>query len=128
MQVMWSYPNIGINERIVAIGWQIGVAVGVASLLMGYTSTKEYAEFEWPVDIAVAIVWVSFGIVFFGTLAIRKIRPIYVSNWFYGALIIVVAMLHIVNNLAIPYSWFQSYTVYEGAQDAAVINQSGIEV
>ncbi|CAC9639476.1 Cytochrome c oxidase (cbb3-type) subunit CcoN (EC 1.9.3.1) [uncultured Gammaproteobacteria bacterium] len=105
---------------IVAIGWQIGVAVGVASLLMGYTSTKEYAEFEWPVDIAVAIVWVSFGIVFFGTLAIRKIRPIYVSNWFYGALIIVVAMLHIVNNLAIPYSWFQSYTVYEGAQDAIV--------
>lgn len=104
----------------VAIGWQIGVAVGLVSLLMGYTSSKEYAEFEWPLDIAVALVWVSFAVVFFGTLATRKIRPIYVSNWFYGALIIVVAMLHIVNNLALPYSWMQSYSVYEGAQDAIV--------
>lgn len=105
---------------IVAIGWQIGVAAGVTSLLMGYTSSKEYAEFEWPIDIAVAVVWISFAVVFFGTLATRKIRPIYVSNWFYGALIIVVTMLHIVNNLAIPYSWTQAYPIYEGTQDAIV--------
>lgn len=105
---------------IVAIGWQISIVIGLTSLLMGYTSTKEYAEFEWPIDIAVAIVWVCFAIVFFGTLATRKIRPIYVSNWFYGALIIVVTMLHVVNNLAIPYSWMQAYPVYSGAQDAIV--------
>ncbi|MBE8189310.1 MAG: cytochrome-c oxidase, cbb3-type subunit I [Candidatus Thioglobus sp.] len=110
-------PNLA---WFVAVAWQISMAVGLASLLLGYTSSKEYAEFEWPVDIAVALVWVSFGIVFFGTLATRKIRPIYVSNWFYGALIIVVAMLHIVNNLALPYSWMQSYSVYEGTQDAIV--------
>ena len=110
-------PNLA---WLVAVLWQVGVGVGLVSLLMGYTSTKEYAEFEWPIDILVAIVWISFGIVFFGTLATRKIRPIYVSNWFYGALIIVVAMLHVVNNLALPYSWMQSYSVYEGAQDAIV--------
>lgn len=104
----------------VAVAWQIGLFIALGSLLMGYTSSKEYAEFEWPIDIIVAIVWLAFGVVFFGTLATRKIRPIYVSNWFFGALIIVVTMLHIVNNLAIPYSLFQSYPIYSGAQDAVV--------
>ena len=104
----------------VAIGWQIGVGVGLVSLLLGYTSSKEYAEFQWPIDIVVTIVWLGFAVVFFGTLAMRKIRPIYISNWFYGALIIVVAMLHIVNNLAVPYSWFEAYSLYEGSQDAII--------
>ncbi len=105
---------------VTAIFWQIGLLFALVSLLFGYTSSKEYAEFEWPFDIAVAVLWVLFGVVFFGTIVRRKIRPIYVSNWFFGALIIVVAMLHIVNNLALPYSWMQSYPIYAGSQDAIV--------
>ena len=101
-------------------GWQLGLIVAMLSLFMGINSGKEYAEMEWPLDIAVAVVWVSFAVVFFGTLATRKVRPIYVSNWFYGALILVVAMLHIVNNLAVPVSAVKSVTVYAGARDAIV--------
>lgn len=100
--------------------WQLLVLLGGISLLAGWTSSKEYAELEWPFDIAIAIIWVSFGIVFFGTIANRRIRPIYVSNWFYGGLIIVIAMLHIVNNLAIPVTIGKSYSLYAGAQDAIV--------
>jgi len=100
--------------------WQLLVLTGGLSLLAGWTSSKEYAELEWPFDIAITIVWVCFGIVFFGTIANRKIKPIYISNWFYGALIIVIAMLHIVNNLAIPVSIGKSYSLYAGAQDAVV--------
>jgi cytochrome c oxidase cbb3-type subunit 1 len=105
---------------ILCWGWQAGIATGGLSLLAGYNTSKEYAELEWPFDIAIAILWVSFAIVFFGTIAIRKIRPIYVSNWFYGALIIVIAMLHIVNNLEIPVTLTKSYSLYTGAQDAIV--------
>lgn len=105
---------------ICCYGWQLVVLLGGISLLGGWTSSKEYAELEWPFDIAIAILWVSFGIVFFGTLAIRKIRPIYISNWFYGGLIIVIAMLHIVNNLALPVTLDKSYSLYAGAQDAVV--------
>ena len=100
--------------------WQLLVLLGGISLLAGWTSSKEYAELEWPFDIAIAIIWVCFGIVFFGTIANRRIRPIYVSNWFYGGLIIVIAMLHIVNNLAIPVTIGKSYSLYAGAQDAVV--------
>ncbi len=95
--------------------WQLIVLLGGLSLLAGWTSSKEYAELEWPFDIAITIVWV-----FFGTIARRKIRPIYISNWFYGALIIVIAMLHIVNSLAIPVTIGKSYSLYAGAQDAVV--------
>lgn len=100
--------------------WQLTVLLGGISLLAGWTSTKEYAELEWPFDIAITVIWVCFGIVFFGTIVRRKIRPIYISNWFYGALIIVIAMLHIVNNLALPVSIGKSYSLYAGAQDAIV--------
>ncbi len=100
--------------------WQLVVLLGGLSLLAGWNTTKEYAELEWPFDIAIAVVWVIFGVVFFGTIARRKIRPIYISNWFYGALIIVIAMLHIVNNLAIPVTVDKSYSLYAGAQDAVV--------
>ena len=100
--------------------WQLIVLLGGLSLLAGWNSTKEYAELEWPFDIAIAIVWVLFGVVFFGTIATRKIRPIYISNWFYGALIIVIAMLHIVNNLAIPVAIGKSYSLFAGAQEAVV--------
>lgn len=105
---------------LVAAGWQAGLALGMVSLLMGYTSSKEYAEFEWPLDIAITVVWVAYAVVFFGTVATRRIRSIYVSNWFYGSLIIVVAMLHVVNNLAVPVSLTQSYPIYAGALDAVV--------
>ena len=100
--------------------WQLIVLLGGLSLLAGYNTSKEYAELEWPFDIAIAIVWVCFGIVFFGTIATRRIKPIYISNWFYGALIIVIAMLHIVNSLAIPATALKSYSLYPGAQDAVV--------
>jgi cytochrome c oxidase cbb3-type subunit 1 len=104
----------------VAYAWQAIMVLGGLSILAGYNTSKEYAELEWPFDIAVAIVWVCFAIVFFGTVAKRKIKPIYISNWFYGSLIIVVAMLHIVNNLELPVSMTKSYSLYAGAQDAIV--------
>jgi len=102
----------------VCYAWQIGLLIGGLSLLAGHNAGKEYAELEWPLDIAIAIVWVAFAIVFFGTIATRKIKPIYVSNWFYGALIIVIAMLHIVNSLAVPATLTKSYSLFAGAQDA----------
>ena len=110
-------PKLG---WLVFYGWQIGLILGMVTLFMGISGGKEYAELEWPLDIAVAIVWVVYALVFFGTIAKRKIRPIYISNWFYGALIIVTAMLHIVNNLALPATLFKSYSLYAGAQDAVV--------
>ncbi len=105
---------------ICCYGWQVLVLLGGISLLAGWTSTKEYAELEWPFDIVITILWVCFAVVFFGTIATRRIRSIYVSNWFYGALIIVIAMLHIVNNLALPVSINKSYSLFPGAQDAIV--------
>jgi len=102
------------------IAWQIIMITGGISLLAGLNGGKEYAELEWPFDLAITVVWVGFAIVFFGTIATRKIKPIYISNWFYGAMIIVVAMLHIVNNLAIPVTFTKSYSLFAGAQDAIV--------
>lgn len=104
----------------VCYAWQAGILTGGISLLAGMNGGKEYAELEWPFDLAIAVIWVCFAIVFFGTIANRKIRPIYISNWFYGAMIIVVAMLHIVNNLAMPATLFKSYSLFAGAQDAIV--------
>jgi cytochrome c oxidase cbb3-type subunit 1 len=103
-----------------AIAWQLVVLTGGLSLLAGMNAGKEYAELEWPFDIAIAVVWISFGLVFFWTIAKRKIRQIYVSNWFYGGLIIIIAMLHVVNSLAMPATLFKSYSLYAGAQDAIV--------
>jgi cytochrome c oxidase cbb3-type subunit 1 len=100
--------------------WQAVILLGGLSLLAGINASKEYAELEWPFDIAIAVAWVSFGVVFFGTIARRKVKPIYISNWFYGALIIVVAMLHIVNSLALPATLSKSYSLFPGAQDAIV--------
>jgi len=104
----------------VFFGWQATVLLGGLSLLAGVNASKEYAELEWPFDIAIAIVWICYAVVFFGTLARRKVEPIYISNWFYGALIIVVAMLHIVNSLALPATLTKSYSLFPGAQDAIV--------
>ena len=101
-------------------GWQLVLLAAVISLPLGYTSGKEYAELEWPIDILIAVVWVSYAVVFFGTIGIRRVRHIYVANWFYGAFIIAVALLHIVNSAAVPASLTKSYSVYAGVQDAMV--------
>ena len=106
--------------RFVLWTWQAIIVLGGLSLLAGINGSKEYAELEWPFDIAIAVAWISYGVVFFGTIAKRKIRPIYISNWFYGALIIVVAMLHVVNNLELPVTLTKSYSLFAGAQDAVV--------
>jgi cytochrome c oxidase cbb3-type subunit 1 len=101
-------------------GWQAVILAAAISLPLGFTSGKEYAELEWPIDILIAIVWVSYAIVFFGTIAKRKIKHIYVANWFYGAFIITVALLHIVNSAEIPAGFMKSYSAYAGVQDAMV--------
>jgi cytochrome c oxidase cbb3-type subunit 1 len=103
-------------------GWQLVIVLAAITLPLGYTSSKEYAELEWPIDILIAVVWVAYAVVFFGTIAKRKVQHIYVANWFYGAFIIAVALLHIVNSAAIPVSLsgMKSYSVYAGAQDAMV--------
>ena len=102
------------------VGWQLVILAAAITLPLGITSGKEYAELEWPIDIAIAVVWVSFAIVFFGTVGTRKVRHIYVANWFFGAFIIAVALLHIVNSAAIPVSLTKSYSAYAGVQDAMV--------
>lgn len=109
------------SDRLAAFtfwGWQAIIVSAVITLPLGITTSKEYAELEWPISILIAIVWVAFIIVFFGTLVIRRTSHIYVANWFYGAFLIAVAMLHIGNNLAIPVSFTKSYSIYAGAVDA----------
>lgn len=101
-------------------GWQLVIVAAAISLPLGYTQGKEYAELEWPIDILIAVVWVSYAIVFFGTIAQRKIKHIYVANWFFGAFILAVALLHIVNGIAIPVGFMKSYSAYAGVQDAMV--------
>ncbi|MBU4609301.1 cytochrome-c oxidase, cbb3-type subunit I [Achromobacter sp. GG226] len=101
-------------------GWQAVIVAALITLPMGYTQGKEYAELEWPIDILITVVWVAYAVVFFGTIAKRTVRHIYVANWFYGAFIIAVALLHIVNNLSVPAGWFKSYSVFSGVQDAMV--------
>ena len=101
-------------------GWQAVIVLAAITLPLGITSGKEYAELEWPIDLLIAVVWVAFAIVFFGTVGTRKVRHIYVANWFYGAFIIAVALLHIVNSAAIPVSFWKSYSAYAGVQDAMV--------
>ncbi len=101
-------------------GWQVVIVLAAITLPLGYTSGKEYAELEWPIDVLIAVVWVSYAIVFFGTIAKRKTSHIYVANWFFGAFILTVALLHIVNSAAIPVSLTKSYSAYAGAQDAMV--------
>jgi len=101
-------------------GWTLIIVLAAITLPMGYTQSSEYAELIWPIDILLAIVWVSYGIVFFGTIMKRKTPHIYVANWFFGAFIITVAILHIVRSLAIPVSLTESYPIYSGATDAMV--------
>ena len=101
-------------------GWQAIIVAAVITLPLGMTSTKEYAELEWPIDILVALVWVAYLVNFLGTIAKRKVSHIYVANWFYAAFIIMIAILYIGNNLAVPVTLTKSYSVYSGAIDAMV--------
>ncbi|RZT97973.1 cbb3-type cytochrome c oxidase subunit I [Rivibacter subsaxonicus] len=101
-------------------GWQLVIVSAVITLPLGITSSKEYAELEWPIDILITLVWVSYAIVFFGTIGMRKVRHIYVANWFFGAFILAVALLHVVNSAALPVSLWKSYSAYAGVQDAMV--------
>ncbi|SEK78748.1 cytochrome c oxidase cbb3-type subunit 1 [Atopomonas hussainii] len=101
-------------------GWQAVIVLAVITLPLGYTSSKEYAELEWPIDILIAVVWISYALVFFGTVIKRKTKHIYVGNWFFGGFILTVAMLHIVNSAAMPVDMLKSYSAYSGATDAMI--------
>ena len=101
-------------------GWQLVIIGAVITLPLGITTSKEYAELEWPIDILIALVWVAFAVVFFGTVGTRRVRHIYVANWFYGGFILAIALLHIVNSAALPVGLFKSYSAYAGVQDAMV--------
>lgn len=101
-------------------GWQLIIVLAAVTLLAGYTTGKEYAELEWPIDILITLVWVVFGINMFGTIFKRRERHLYVAVWFYIATFITVAMLHIVNSWEIPFTWLKSYSWYAGVQDALV--------
>jgi len=100
--------------------WQLIIIAAAISLPLGYTSSKEYAELEWPIDIAIAVVWVVFGINMIGTILKRREGHLYVATWFYLATFITVAILHIFNSLALPVSAMKSYSAYAGVQDALV--------
>jgi cytochrome c oxidase cbb3-type subunit I/II len=99
-------------------GWQAIIVAAALTLPTGFTQAKEYAELEWPIDIAIAVVWVVFAVNFFGTIARRRERHLYVAIWFYIASIVTVALLHIFNNLSMPVGPLKSYSVYAGVQDA----------
>ena len=103
-------------------GWQAVIVLAVITLPLGFTSSKEYAELEWPIDILITIVWVAYAIVFFGTIFKRKTPHIYVANWFFGAYILTIALLHVVNSAAWPVTFWpmKSYSAYAGVQDAMV--------
>ena len=113
---LWGGPLI----PFVFWGWQLVILLAALSLPLGYTSAKEYAELEWPIDILITLVWVAYALVYFGTIMKRKTSHIYVANWFFGSFIITVAILHLVNSAAIPVSLTKSYSAYAGAVDAMV--------
>ena len=113
---LWGGPLIPFTFW----GWQLIILLAAITLPLGITSGKEYAELEWPIDILITLVWVAYAVVFFGTIAVRKVSHIYVANWFFGSFIIAVALLHIVNSMAVPVSLTKSYSAYAGVQDAMV--------
>ena len=110
-----------LSDRLayaVFYGWQLVLLAAVVTLPLGLTTSKEYAELEWPVDVLIAVTWVGYAVLFFGTLAQRQVKHIFVANWFFGAFIIVIAVIFVVNNLAIPVGLTKSYSVFAGTQDA----------
>jgi cytochrome c oxidase cbb3-type subunit 1 len=113
---LWGGPLVPLTFW----GWNLIIVLAAITLPLGFTSGKEYAELEWPIDLLIAVVWVAYALVFFGTVATRKVKHIYVANWFYGAFILTIAVLHIVNSMAIPASFTKGYSLYPGAIDAMV--------
>jgi cytochrome c oxidase cbb3-type subunit I len=112
-----------ISDKLAAFhfwGWQLVIVLAAITLPLGYTQAKEYAELEWPIDVLITVVWVAYALVFFGTIMKRRVAHIYVANWFYGAFIVTVALLHIVNSAAMPASFWKSYSAYAGVQDAMI--------
>ncbi len=112
-----------LSDKLAAFvfwGWQLVIVLAAVTLPLGMTEGKEYAELIWPIDVLIAVVWVAYAVLFFGTIGKRKVKHIYVANWFYGAFIIAVALLHIVNSLAIPVDLTHSFPIYSGAVDAMV--------
>ncbi|NCS65251.1 MAG: cytochrome-c oxidase, cbb3-type subunit I [Hydrogenophilales bacterium CG03_land_8_20_14_0_80_62_28] len=110
-------------------GWQLIILCAAVSFVFGVTSGKEYAELEWPIDLLIAVVWIAYAILYFGTIVKRKTPHIYVANWFFGAYIIAITLLHVVNNIELPWmlggstslvGMFKSYSAYAGVQDAMV--------
>jgi cytochrome c oxidase cbb3-type subunit 1 len=101
-------------------GWQLIIVLAALTLPLGLTQSKEYAELIWPIDVLITLVWVIYAVVFFGTILKRRVRHIYVANWFFGAYIITIAILHIFNSAAVPTSMLHSYSAYAGVQDAMV--------
>ena len=101
-------------------GWQAIIVAAAITLPLGYTTSKEYAELEWPIDIAIALVWVAFGVNMIWTILKRRQRHLYVAVWFYLGTFVTVAVLHIFNSLELPVSFLKSYSVYAGVQDALV--------
>ncbi|HAP37044.1 MAG TPA: cytochrome C oxidase Cbb3, partial [Bacteroidetes bacterium] len=107
-------------SRIHFWGWQLIIVAAAVSLPLGITTSKEYAELEWPIDILIALIWVIFGWNMMWTILKRRVKHLYVAIWFYIATFVTVAVLHIVNSIEIPWSLFKSYPVYAGVQDALV--------
>ncbi len=101
-------------------GWTAIIVLAAITLPLGITTSKEYAELEWPIDLLITVVWVAYAIVFFGTIMKRRVKHIYVANWFYGAFILTIAVLHVVNSAELPVTLTKSYSVYPGAIDAMV--------
>src|ERR1035437_8075822 len=101
-------------------GWQAIIVAAAITLPLGYTTSKEYAELEWPIDIVIAVVWVLFTVNLFGTILKRRERHMYVAIWFYIATALTVAVLHIVNSMEVPVTMWKSYSMYAGVQDALV--------
>src|SRR6218665_792821 len=101
-------------------GWQLIIVAAAITLPLGLTQGKEYAELEWPIDIAITLIWVVFGWNMFATIMKRREKHLYVAIWFYIATFVTVAVLHLVNSFALPYGWFKSYSWYAGVQDALV--------
>ena len=127
MGVYYSLPRLlktpMFSERLGKIhfwGWQTIIVLAAITLLAGITTSKEYAELEWPIDIMIALIWVVFGINMFATIAKRRERHLYVAIWFYIATWVTVTMLHLVNSFAMPVHLFKSYSWYAGVQDALV--------
>ncbi len=100
--------------------WQAACVAMVVSYGLGYTTSKEYAEMEWPIAAWVTLVWLAYAYLFFGTIAYRKVSHIYVGNWFFGAFIIVTGMVHVINHALVPVSLMKSYSIYSGATDAMI--------